>query len=620
MDNEKQQNAGVERIVPDTSVIIEGLLSEKISKDEIKTKEVIIHEAVLAELEHQANLGKAIGFLGLDEVKRIKQLAPKKAFELSFKGTRPRAAEIRHASLGEIDSLIRQLAYDEDATLITSDKVQSEVALARGIKSIYFKPSEKGLKKLKLEKFFDEITMSVHLRENVMPYAKKGMPGNWAFKALRKKVLSQEEIQDISREIIEDAKLRRDSFIEIERFGSTIVQLGRYRIVITRPPFSDGWEITAVRPVRKLNLEDYKLTEKLTKRISEQAEGVLIAGGPGMGKSTFAQALAEFYASREKIVKTIEAPRDLILPDNITQYAISHGDAQEIHDILLLSRPDYTIFDEMRNTKDFELFADLRLSGVGMVGVVHATNSIDAIQRFIGRIEMGVIPQVIDTVVFIKNGFINKVLSLKMTVKVPSGMTEADLARPVVVVNDFETGKLEYEIYSYGEQTVVIPVQEIRAASKGIHKLAASSIEDYFKRLSRDAEVEVVSDNKCIVYVPANDIAKIIGKQGKTINQIEEDLGMSIDVQELGSGNKGKYEEAKKQEEVPYELNTKKNNILFDLGIKMQHRDINVYIGDNLLLTAKAGKTGIIKIKKSNNIGRLIMDAINRGEKIRLLA
>ncbi len=76
MGNDKQ-NLGVERIVPDTSVIIEGLLSEKIGKDEIKTREVIIHEAVLAELEHQANLGKAIGFLGLDEIKRIKGLAAK---------------------------------------------------------------------------------------------------------------------------------------------------------------------------------------------------------------------------------------------------------------------------------------------------------------------------------------------------------------------------------------------------------------------------------------------------------------------------------------------------------------------------------------------------------------
>jgi len=40
-----------------------------------------------------------------------------------------------------------------------------------------------------------------------------------------------------------------------------------------------------------------------------------------------------------------------------------------------------------------------------------------------------------------------------MEVKVPSGMTEADLARPVVTVKDFETNKLEYELYSYGEET-----------------------------------------------------------------------------------------------------------------------------------------------------------------------
>src|SRR3989338_597458 len=344
----------IEKLVPDTSVIIEGLLSEKIKKKEIDVKEVIIHEAVIAELEHQANLGKAIGFLGLDEIKRIRELA--KNFELKFRGVRPKAVEIRHASLGEIDSLIRQLAYDEDATLITSDKVQSEVALARGIKVIYFKP-EISIKKLKLEKFFDNTTMSVHLRENVMPYAKRGFPGNWQFVSLRKELLKHEEVQEMSREIIEDAKLRRDGFIEIEREGSTIVQLGKYRIVITKPPFSDGWEITAVRPVRKLDLDEYKLTEKLMKRIAEQAEGILIAGAPGMGKTTLSAALAEYYASKEKIVKTVEAPRDLILPDNITQYAISHGDAQEIHDILLLSRPDYTIFDEMRNTADFELFA-----------------------------------------------------------------------------------------------------------------------------------------------------------------------------------------------------------------------------------------------------------------------
>src|SRR3989338_8238281 len=153
----------IEKLIPDTSVIIEGLVSKKINEKELKVDFVIIHEAVIAELEHQANLGKAIGFLGLDEIKRIRELA--KDFELKFGGVRPRAVEIRDASLGEIDSLIRQLAFDEDATLITSDKVQSEVALARGIKVIYYRRPEKGLRKLKLERFFDETTMSVHLRE-----------------------------------------------------------------------------------------------------------------------------------------------------------------------------------------------------------------------------------------------------------------------------------------------------------------------------------------------------------------------------------------------------------------------------------------------------------------------
>ena len=601
----------IDKLIPDTSVIIEGLVSKKIKNKELKVDSIIIHEAVIAELEHQANLGKAIGFLGLTEIKEIRELA--KDFELKFEGVRPKAVEIRNASLGEIDSMIRQLAYEQDATLITSDKVQSEVALARGIKLIYFKP-ETAIRKLKLEKFFDETTMSVHLRENVMPYAKKGFPGNWKFISLRKKELTQDEVQDISREIIEDAKLRKDGFIEIERAGSTIVQLGLYRIVITKPPFSDGWEITAVRPVRKLNLEDYKLTEKLRQRIAEQAEGILVAGAPGMGKTTFAQALAEFYATKEKIVKTVEAPRDLILPENITQYSISHGDAQEIHDILLLSRPDYTIFDEMRNTDDFKLFADLRLAGVGMVGVVHATKPVDAIQRFIGRGEMGVIPQIIDTVVFIKNGFINKVLGLRMVVKVPSGMTEADLARPVVVINDFETGKLEYEIYSYGEQTVVVPVQE-DVVKSGVHKLAEGGIANEFRNYTDRVEVKCISDNKCIVKVPEKDIARIIGKEGKTINQLEDKIGMSIEVQSLDA--KTISQEGK--QELPFDIIVKKNGVLLQLGIKMQNKDVGIYINNDFVLTAKSGKTGIIKIKKNNPIGRMLMNAYNNGEKIRLM-
>ena len=600
----------IEKLVPDTSVIIEGIVSRKIEKKDIAPETVVIHEAILAELEHQANLNKSIGYFGLEEIKKIKELSKKLDFGVEFAGTRPRASEIKYARMGEVDAMIRDFAYENEGTLITADKVQARVAEAKGIPLIFIELEIKS-RKIKLEGYFDTNTMSVHLRENVEPFAKKGKPGEWDFVKIAHEKLKHEEVKEIAKEIIEEANSRRDSFIEIDRPGSTIVQLGLYRIVVTRPPFSDGWEITAVRPVKKLNLSDYKLSDKLRKRIEDQAEGVLIAGAPGMGKSTFAQALAENYAMKNKIVKTVEAPRDLVLPDSITQLAISHGTPQEIRDILLLSRPDYTIFDEMRNTEDFLLFSDLRLSGVGMVGVIHATKPIDAIQRFLGRIELGVIPHVIDTVVFIKNGAIEKVFNVLMEVKVPSGMTESDLARPVVVVSDFETATPEFEIYSYGEETVVIPVQG--AVETPLKELAKKQIVREFQRYAEDINVDFVSENRVAVYVPERAIAGIIGKEGRNIDKLERQLGIGIDVRVLEE--KGE----KPRRDVPYQIDQRGNSIILFVDGKYFGRNLDILIGKEYLLTVNVGKKGEIRIKKNNKIGKTILNAMNYGEKVRVV-
>ena len=155
---------------------------------------------------------------------------------------------------------------------------------------------------------------------------------------------------------------------------------------------------------------------------------------------------ARFYLRQNKIIKTIESPRDLRLPPTATQYSKTRSSSEELHDVLLLSRPDYTFFDEMRDTDDFKIFTDLRLAGVGMVGVIHATAPIDSIQRFLGRVELGVIPSVIDTVVFINKGTVEKVYELLTTVKVPHGLTESDLTRPVVQVKNSATGEVSMNI------------------------------------------------------------------------------------------------------------------------------------------------------------------------------
>jgi ATPase len=509
------------KYVPDTSAIIDGVLSRKIENKEIKEAEILVHNAVLAELEAQANYGREVGFLGLEELQRLKEISKKnKKIILNYVGKRPKEFEIKYAKAGEIDAMIRELALKEDAYFVTLDKVDAEAAKAQGIKVIFIE-TEKIVEEapLSFEKFFDEKTMSVHLRENMVPTAKKGEPGNWKMIKVGKKAMEKEEVENIAKEIIERGKMNLPgSFIETERKRSTIAQIKNYRIVITKPPFSDGWEITIVRPIKKLSIKDYNLPKKLMERFETSAAGILISGAPGHGKTTFAEALAEFYMKKGKIVKTVEAPRDLRLPIEITQYSKALGSIDEIRDVLLLSRPDYTIFDEMRNNQDFLLYSDLRLAGVGMIGVVHATSPIDSIQRFVKRVELGMIPSIVDTVVFIENGKIAKVYSLNMTVKVPSGMTESDLARPLVEIRDFFTGEVEYEMYSYGEETVVIPV----TPKKGIE-------DKIRKELKMDIDIKM-EDGVIYIYADRKQVKRILGRGGKRIRNLERRAGMPIEV------------------------------------------------------------------------------------------
>jgi ATPase len=49
---------------------------------------------------------------------------------------------------------------------------------------------------------------------------------------------------------------------------------------------------------------------------------------------------------------------------------------------------------------------------------------------------------------------------LELVVKVPEGMFSDDLARPVIQITSFFTKKLQYEIYTFGEQIVVMPIGE----------------------------------------------------------------------------------------------------------------------------------------------------------------
>ncbi len=608
----------MKRIIPDTSAVIIGAISEIVEKEDLDYPEIIVPEAVVCELEHQANANRSEGHKGLKELQKLQRMQYEGELAIDFKGKRPTNYDIKYAKSGEIDSIIRDLARSEMGTLLTNDKVQAETAKAQGIPVYYFEQKYVE-KELSIERFFDENTMSVHLKENVCPMAKKETPGHIDFVKLDEKPYTYSQLHEIVDEILDKAKSDSKTYLESSKEGSFVVQSREYRISIAYPPFSEGLEITVVRPVANISLDEYHLSDKLLERIRTNAEGILISGSPGAGKSTFVQAIAKYYSSKlNKIVKTMESPRDLQLPDDITQYSPLEGSMENTADVLLLVRPDYTIYDELRKNTDFSIFADMRLAGVGMIGVVHATRPIDAIQRIASRVELGVIPSIVDTSIYIENGKVTHVYETKMTVKVPTGMKEADLARPVIEVRDFETGDLKNEIYTYGEQTIVMDMDLVNGTGQdethksAVDKIAEKEILRKIKKIlpkKAKVDVEVISPNRANIYIPEEFIPKIIGKNGKRIAEIEESIGISLGVEII---------EEKPVNKAPFEIDithTRKQLIL-ELGKDNGRENFDIYINGEYLLTATTSKKGEIKIKKGIELSDFIIEAIEMGLEI----
>ena len=388
-----------------------------------------------------------------------------------------------------------------------------------------------------LDKYFDETTMSLHLKVNRPILRKKGFPGNWQPVVDPNEIMTKEAFNELIDQLFKEVETREDAFLEINRELSKVLQIWPYRIVIVYPALSDGLELTAVKPVKKMSIEEYNLQPELFELLRNKSKGILVSGAPGSGKSTFTSALIELYHKDQHIIKTIESPRDLMLDDDIFHYSFTYWSHDEVRDILLLSRPDYTIYDEVRNKPDFELYKDLRLTGIGLVGVIHATKPVDSIQRFIGSIEMGIIPQVVDTVIFIDKGQVSEVLTLELTAKVPDGMLSEELARPVIVVSSFLQKKPLYEIYTFGEQVVVMPIAtdengnpKVPTKTQVVSQYAREGIQRKLQQLLPCDFHIAIKGSELELYIPEYYKGKIIGKGWTAITNLEKDIGLRIHV------------------------------------------------------------------------------------------
>ncbi len=419
-------------VILDTNVFIIGI-DDKLIID----KEILIPRPVVDELKHIYDSNrKRIAEIGFDRLDKI----------IKNYNSRIVGESLNNISGQFIDKYIVDLAKSLEAKLYTYDKAM--YLLARSI-GVDVEKLDYDVNLDYIYRLFDNKTMSLHIKKDV--YRKVGTPGNWVLEKLDVNINIDKLLLDI------DMYAREHGLeYDIKDKDMRVIQIGDMRIVISYFPLSEQNEVTIVKATSKLDISQYSI-QGLLDRINN-ANGIVIAGAPGSGKTTFAAALANYYANMKKIVKTVEQPRDMRVDKSITQYSKNLINIERLKDLLLLVRPDYVIFDEIRSEEDFKFYSDMRLAGIGMVGIVHANSAIDAIHRFIGRVELGLLPHVIDTVLFIDKGDIDKILELRLTMKMPTGMKETDLTRPVVEIRDYNKGILLYEIYKFGDEIVLMPV------------------------------------------------------------------------------------------------------------------------------------------------------------------
>ncbi|RXE57229.1 ATPase [Methanoculleus taiwanensis] len=618
-------------IVPDTSVVIDGRITSMIKTGEYTGATIIIPEAVVAELEAQANQGREIGFSGLNELQQLYRMMGEKIIELKFAGDRPSLEQVKLSSGGEIDALIRNVALQHDAKFITSDLVQAEVAKAKGLDVLYLRPQIGDFSPLSIDQFFDEETIAVILKERVPPIAKKGQLKDMRLVTLRDNPLSEHELRYMAQEILERAKRDPDGFIEVEKRGVTVVQIGSLRIAIARRPFADGMEITAVRPLVDVSLDNYNMAPEIKRRILGNRRGVLIAGPPGAGKTTLAQSLATFLADHDFIIKTMEAPRDLQVPDHITQYTALDGSMMNTAEVLLLVRPDYVIFDELRKSEDFSVYSDMRLAGMGMVGVVHAMGVHDALQRFCDRVDYSVLPQIINTIIFVAKGEITSIYDLELTIKVPEGMSGDLHMRPVITVREYSKREVEIEVFRYEGETFVMPIKRTAEEPEAPAPAAAAEPEENVswrlaeKDIQREIgrytdgaiDVRIVSDNKAIVYIEDKDVPAAIGKGGKNIAAIVNKLGIGIDIRPRSELETKKPAEEEMQINGGIRIRIDKKQLTI-VSPEHKGRIVDVFAGKEYLFTATVNDEGDILLAKNSTIAQEMIKRYNEGETIRL--
>jgi ATPase len=142
-----------------------------------------------------------------------------------------------------------------------------------------------------------------------------------------------------------------------------------------------------------------------------------------------------------------------------------------------------------------------------------------------------------------------------------------------------------------------------------IKRLAAAQIKDTIRRFDPGAEIKIISENKIQVRVDKEAVPRLIGKGGSTINELENVLGVSIDV-EAKTPALGK--------QIEFDIMEAGSAITFLTNGNAVGKAIDIYVEDDFVLNSQVGKKARVKIDKRSASGKKLINAFLSGQEIKI--
>jgi len=203
----------------------------------------------------------------------------------------------------------------------------------------------------------------------------------------------------------------------------------------------------------------------------------------------------------------------------------------------------------------------------------------------------------------------------------------------VIQVADFETGTPEYEIYTFNRQVITVPIGDAESSESGVDRLARQEVEREIKSIARGhVEVELQGGNTAIVYVDDDDISTVIGKGGGRISDVEDRLGIDIDVRThderpgsgpAGGGSRGGGTGGPRDgaggsggaDGITVTPEVTSRHVVIGLDEHVGET-VEVRADDEYLFTATVGRGGEIQVSRGSAIADELEAAIDRTKRI----